>query len=86
MIKRHKEVIEMICSCAVRTDIVYVKNIPYKPFFFDNHMYFVNIHSGELFKLTPIYLGSGETADMSSLKNYFKEKDIRIVDGATAVN
>ncbi|MEQ8198766.1 MAG: hypothetical protein ABRQ27_12280 [Clostridiaceae bacterium] len=86
MIERHEEVIEMTCYCAVRTDIVYVKSIPYKPFFFDSHMYFVNIHSGELFKLTPIYLGSGETADMSSLKSYFRENDIRIVDGAAAVN
>jgi len=76
----------MVCSCAVRTDIVYVKNVPYKPFFFDSHMYFVNIHSGELFKPTPIYLGAGDAADISALKNYFKENDIRVVDGYLAVN
>lgn len=75
-----------MCSCAVRTDIVYVKNIPFKPFFFDSHMYFVNILSGELFKATPIYLGASDSADISSLRSYFKENDIRVVDGAKAFN
>jgi hypothetical protein len=66
------------------TDIVFVKRVPYKPFWFGKHMYFVNLWSGELSSLTPIYLGCSEVASISQLKNYFQENDIEIIDGKAA--
>lgn len=57
-------------------DIVFVEDIPYKPFWFGEHMYFTNIYTGLLFKQTPIYLGDSNIADMSKLKNYFQENKI----------
>ncbi|WP_234121170.1 hypothetical protein [Clostridium hydrogenum] len=68
------------------TDIVFVKDIPYKPFWFDRHMYFTNIYTGLLFKQVPIYLGDSEIADISQLKNYFQENNIEIFNAELALS
>ncbi|WP_297419271.1 hypothetical protein [Clostridium sp.] len=74
---------DVYLTCA---DIVFVKNIPYKPFWFDRHMYFANIYTGLLFKSTPIYLGDSEVADISQLKNYFQENEIEFLDAELALS
>lgn len=66
-------------------NMVLVNKIPYKPFWMEQHMYFVNIYTGYLYSITPIYLGEDKSADISQLRNYFKENDICIVDSKSII-
>jgi hypothetical protein len=64
---------------ATDNDIVRVGDVYYKPFWLAGSMYFRKFYTRKIYRNIPIYLGEKKYADLSDLKNYFKENDIEII-------